>query len=492
MEVGDIEVLKESFTTSLTKIVKQEIKVHLMESSLPQRRTKDEFDPKAYKLMAKAGYDFTAHTEFKNLKIHEQPERSSTQRKLLWEEHEKDRVVDSNHITIEEVDSIEEKEGDSQRTSAFNRIRPHVSCALVFERLSMTETEREGHQSTSSLDRCLVFQRLTMTFRKDKSTCQTSTTTRPSVFERLGMAKKKNVQTPCALIFNRLGDGSPHVKTDSCIDTKKNESTSRTSVWHRIKHTDVENCHCKELPYEAKGEGEIHSNVPSRMKRKTFVTLNTNQEEPHPTFISACLSSEEEDKYMSFLTEYMDIFAWLYKEMLGFDPKVAAHHLAMKLGTPKGIYCYKVMPFGFKNVGATYQRAMQQVFDDILHKYVECYIDDLVVISKRRQDHLKDLKVVFDYLQKYQMRIDPPKCAFDETSGKFLDFIIRDDWLTFEGSSPTWLMVPTFSKVNEKKENFVWDEACQNAFDSIKKYLLNPLVLGAPVPGKPLILYIAI
>ena len=37
----------------------------------------------------------------------------------------------------------------------------------------------------------------------------------------------------------------------------------------------------------------------------------------------------------------------------------------------------------------------------------------------------------------------------------------------------------------------MWDEACQNAFDSIKKYLLNPLVLGAPVPGEPLILYIA-
>ncbi|KAA0032813.1 uncharacterized protein E5676_scaffold575G00380 [Cucumis melo var. makuwa] len=42
-----------------------------------------------------------------------------------------------------------------------------------------------------------------------------------------------------------------------------------------------------------------------------------------------------------------------------------------------------------------------------------------------------------------------------------------------------------------KGENFVWDEACQNAFDSIKKYLLNPPILGAPVPGKPLILYIA-
>ncbi len=52
--------------------------------------------------------------------------------------------------------------------------------------------------------------------------------------------------------------------------------------------------------------------------------------------------------------------------------------------TPKGIYCYKVMPFGLKNAGATYQRAMQRIFDDILHKNVECYVDDLVVKSKKK------------------------------------------------------------------------------------------------------------
>ncbi|KAA0032810.1 uncharacterized protein E5676_scaffold575G00350 [Cucumis melo var. makuwa] len=87
LKVDDIEVLKESFTTPLSKITKQEIKIDLTEASLPQRWTKDEFDPKAYKLMAKAGYGFPTHTEFKSLKIHEQPKLSSTQKKLLREGH---------------------------------------------------------------------------------------------------------------------------------------------------------------------------------------------------------------------------------------------------------------------------------------------------------------------------------------------------------------------------------------------------------------------
>ena len=42
--------------------------------------------------------------------------------------------------------------------------------------------------------------------------------------------------------------------------------------------------------------------------------------------------------------------------------------------TPKGIYCYKVMPFGLNNAGATYQHDMQKIFDDMLHKNVECYV----------------------------------------------------------------------------------------------------------------------
>ncbi|KAK4397757.1 hypothetical protein Sango_1251200 [Sesamum angolense] len=93
--------------------------------------------------------------------------------------------------------------------------------------------------------------------------------------------------------------------------------------------------------------------------------------------------------------------------------------------TPKGIYCYKVMSFGLKNAGATYQRAIQRIFDNMLHKNVEYYVDDLVVKSKKREDHFHDLRKVFERLRRYQLKMNPSKCAFGVTSGKFLGFIVR-------------------------------------------------------------------
>jgi len=88
--------------------------------------------------------------------------------------------------------------------------------------------------------------------------------------------------------------------------------------------------------------------------------------------------------------------------------------------TPKGIYCYKGMPFGLKNAGATYQRAMQKIFDDMLHQHVECYVDDLMVKSKEKKNHLQDLRLVFERLRRFQLKMNPLKCAFGVSSGKFL------------------------------------------------------------------------
>ena len=74
------------------------------------------------------------------------------------------------------------------------------------------------------------------------------------------------------------------------------------------------------------------------------------------------------------------------------------------------------MPFGLKNVGATYQRAMVTMFHAHIHKIVEVYVDDILVKSKQGQDHLQDLEEVFHILQRYKLRLKPQKYVFGVTS----------------------------------------------------------------------------
>ena len=62
--------------------------------------------------------------------------------------------------------------------------------------------------------------------------------------------------------------------------------------------------------------------------------------------------------------------------------------------TPIGNFYYTVMPFGLKNAGATYQRTMTAMFHDMIHQEIEDYVDDIVVKSKRREDHLGVLRRV--------------------------------------------------------------------------------------------------
>ena len=63
--------------------------------------------------------------------------------------------------------------------------------------------------------------------------------------------------------------------------------------------------------------------------------------------------------------------------------------------TPVGNYHYKVMPFGLKNAKSTYQRMMTRMFESLLGKNIEIYIDDMVVKSKMISEHLGDLQVNF-------------------------------------------------------------------------------------------------
>jgi len=92
--------------------------------------------------------------------------------------------------------------------------------------------------------------------------------------------------------------------------------------------------------------------------------------------------------------------------------------------TSQGLFCYKAMPFGLKNVGATYQRLVNQMFRPQIGRNVEVYVDDMLVKSLDEKKHLDDLKETFDTLRRHQMKLNPNKCAFGVSSGKFLGFMV--------------------------------------------------------------------
>ena len=72
-----------------------------------------------------------------------------------------------------------------------------------------------------------------------------------------------------------------------------------------------------------------------------------------------------------------------------------------------GTFCYKVMSFGLKNVGAAYQRAMVALFHNMMHREIEVYIDDMIAKSKTEEEHLINLRRLFERLRRYQLRLNP-------------------------------------------------------------------------------------
>ncbi|KAL5537362.1 hypothetical protein UlMin_046141 [Ulmus minor] len=93
--------------------------------------------------------------------------------------------------------------------------------------------------------------------------------------------------------------------------------------------------------------------------------------------------------------------------------------------TNQGLYCYKVMPFGLKNAGATYQRLVNKMFKDQIGKTMEVYVDDMLVKSLKTEEHIQNLKETFEILRRYKMKLNPSKCAFGVSSGKFLGFMVN-------------------------------------------------------------------
>ena len=91
--------------------------------------------------------------------------------------------------------------------------------------------------------------------------------------------------------------------------------------------------------------------------------------------------------------------------------------------TGQGTYYYRVMPFGLKNVGATYQRLINMMFQKQIGASMEVYIDDMLVKSVKAELHITHIAEAF--LKSYNMKLNPAKCTFGVSVGKFLGFIVN-------------------------------------------------------------------
>ncbi|RDY04798.1 Retrovirus-related Pol polyprotein from transposon 17.6, partial [Mucuna pruriens] len=191
--------------------------------------------------------------------------------------------------------------------------------------------------------------------------------------------------------------------------------------------------------------------------------------------------------------------------------------------TDADAFYYKVMSFGLKNTGVTYQRLMDKIFMEVMGVDVEVYLDDMVVKSKEAGKHYDALGRIFDILRKHQLRLNLEKCSFGVHAGKFLGFMLtkrgieanlekcrvvvdmrspqsvrevqqlmgRVTALSQFISRAAEMALPIFGTL-KKGRSFVWTPECEEAFLRLKVMLATPLVLTLPDPGNLLFLYISV
>jgi hypothetical protein len=91
-----------------------------------------------------------------------------------------------------------------------------------------------------------------------------------------------------------------------------------------------------------------------------------------------------------------------------------------------GLFEWIVMTFGLKNAGATYQRAMNYIFHELIGKIVQIYIDDVVIKSLDHESHLDDVRKTLECTRKHGIKMNPNKCAFGVSAGEFLGFLVHE------------------------------------------------------------------
>jgi hypothetical protein len=185
-----------------------------------------------------------------------------------------------------------------------------------------------------------------------------------------------------------------------------------------------------------------------------------------------------------------------------------------------GTFPYERMPFDLSNAGATFQRAMQIAFDDLIGKIIQVYLDDLIVYSKNRLDHFGHLRKVLMRCRKFGISLNPSKSIFGVTKGKLLGHVVSNSGISIDPEriaailnlpAPTSkkevqafigiinfvrrfvpdfaLMVKPIHNLLKKYHSFSWTYEVENTFLRIKKGISFALVLAKSDFEKKIIIY---
>jgi len=184
-------------------------------------------------------------------------------------------------------------------------------------------------------------------------------------------------------------------------------------------------------------------------------------------------------------------------------------------------YFYRVMPFGLKNAGATYQRLMDKVLNHLMGQCVEVYVDDMVVKPPSHHQHTQELSAIFSALRQYNLRLNPDKCVFGVDRGKFLGFMLTQRGIEanpekckaiIEMRSPTTIkevqrLIGRLTAISRfllklaeqtqpivqlltKPARLTWTDDCEIFFQKLKTTLTSPPILHKPDTRQPLLVYI--
>jgi hypothetical protein len=190
--------------------------------------------------------------------------------------------------------------------------------------------------------------------------------------------------------------------------------------------------------------------------------------------------------------------------------------------TPFGTYCFVRMPEGLKNAGSTFSRLTKTLLESQVGRNIFTYVDDIVVASKNKEDHLTDLTETFVNMRDARLRLNPEKCVFGVRQGKILGYLVSHRGIE---ANPTKIqaiinMTPPqsardiqrvtgrlaalnrfisksaerslpFLKTLRGAKDFAWGPEQAAAFASLKQHQSELATLTSPNPSLPPLLYVA-